>query len=131
MSISSQFCWTPKTKRWAKSLTSWGLGLILSIFVKSKFRDKKFNKTLYKHLFLSACKIHDQQLLNRLLNLSELHQDWSGLVNKKQPNINNKFLEVLSQNFKVWIETLAYRFPGIIMLIKKSAKKTDEAIFMA
>jgi len=86
---------------------------------------------LYKHLFLSVYKIYDNQLLNKLLNLSELHQDWSDLVNKKQSNINNIFLEVLSLSFKDWIETLACRFPDIIMLIMKSAKKTEKIISMA
>jgi len=107
------------------------LGLILSIFVKTKFKDKRFNKMLYKHLFLSVYNICDDRLLTKLLNLSELHGDWSDLVNKKQANINNGFLEVLSLNFKDWVEILAYRFPGIIMLIKKSAKKTEAAISMA
>jgi len=107
------------------------LGLILSIFVRAKFKDKRFNKALYKHLFLSVYKIYDNQLLNKLLNLSELHQDWSDLVNKKQSNINNIFLEVLSLSFKDWIETLACRFPDIIMLIMKSAKKTEKIISMA
>jgi len=104
------------------------LSLLLSIFMKTKFKNNKFNKTLYKHLFLSAYKIRDDQLLNRFLNLLELHQDWSGLMNKEQTNLNKKFLEVLLINFKDWVEVLIYRFPNIIMLIKKSAKKTEEAI---
>lgn len=107
------------------------LGLILSIFMKTKFKDKKFNKTLYRHLFLSVYKIRDDQLLNRLLNLLELHQDWSGLVKKEQANINKRFLEVLFLNFKDWVEVLVYRFPDIIMLIKKSAKKAEETTAMA
>lgn len=102
--------------------------LILSILMKTKFKDKKFNKMLYKHLLLSVYKIRDDQLLNKLFNLLELHQDWSGLVKKEQDNINKRFLEALFINFKDWVEVLAYRFPGIIMLIKKTAMKAEKAI---
>jgi GT2 family glycosyltransferase len=107
------------------------LGLILPIFMKAKFKDKKFNKILYRHLFLSVYKIHDSQLLNRLLNLLELHHDWSGLIKKEQANINSRFLEVLSLNLRNWIEVLIYRFPNIIKLIKKSAKQAEETTAMA
>jgi len=107
------------------------LGLILSIFMKAKFKDKKFIKTLYGHLLLSVYKIHDDQLLNRLLNLSELHLDWSGLVKKKQMNINKRFLGVLSLNFKDWVEVLIYRFPNITTLIEKSAEKAEQAVATA
>ena len=104
------------------------LVLISSIFIKSKFKDKEFHKMLYRHLLWSVYKIEDEQLLNRLLNMSELHQDWSDLVKKEQANINQGFLEVLSRNFKDWVDVLIYRFPGIIMLIRKSAKKTEQAM---
>ena len=101
------------------------LVLISSIFIKSRFKDKKFHRMLYKHLLFSVYKIHDAQLLNRLLNMSELHHDWGDLVKKEQANINKGFLEVLSVNFKDWVDVLIYRFPGIAMLINKAAKETE------
>ena len=104
------------------------LGLVLSIFMKTKFKNRRFSKILNKHLFFSAYKISDDKLLNKLLNLVELHQDWNDLIKKDQPNINKGFLEVLSRNFKDWVDVLIYRFPGIIMLIKKSAKETEQAM---
>lgn len=107
------------------------LNLILSIFTKTKFRDKKFNKILYKHLFLSVYKIKDRRLLNKLFNLMELHQDWSGLLKKEQPNIDKRFLEVLSFSFEEWVGNLLYRFPEINTLIKKSAVEADRKIAAA
>jgi GT2 family glycosyltransferase len=106
------------------------LNLILSIFIKTKFKDKKFNKILYRHLLFSVYRIRDDQLLNSLLNLSELHQDWSGLIKKNQANINKRFLNVLFSNFKDWLEVLIYRFPNITALIEKSAKKAEETVLM-
>ena len=107
------------------------LVLISSIFIRSKFKDKKFHKTLYKHLLLSVYKISDNQLLNRLLNLLELHRDWGDLVKKEQTNINKRFIEVLSCNFKDWVEVLIYRFPNIIKLIKESAKQVEQTAMIA
>ena len=107
------------------------LSLILSIFTKTKFKDKKFNKMLYGHLFSSVHKIYDNQLLERLFNLAEFHSDWSGLIKKQQANINKKFLEVLALNFRDWLDVLIYRFPNIITLIKKSAKQAEKATAIA
>jgi GT2 family glycosyltransferase len=104
------------------------LSLVLSVFTKTKFKDKKFNKMLYGHLFSSVHKFNDNQFLERLFNLAELHPDWSGLIKKEQNNINQKFLETLLSNFKDWLDVLIYRFPGIVSLIKASAKQTDKAI---
>ncbi len=70
-------------------------------------------------------KISDNGLLDRLLNLVELHQDWSGLFRKKQSNLNTSFLKGLSLNFQKWLENLTHRFPEIIRMIEISAEKTD------
>ncbi len=107
------------------------LGLILSIFMKRRFGQKAFNKTLYKHLFFSVYKIHDDQLLDALFNLFELHQDWSGLVKKGQINLNSVFLGALSLNFEKWVDNLSGRFPDVIKLIESSAKKTEQTMAIA
>jgi glycosyltransferase involved in cell wall biosynthesis len=107
------------------------LGLILSGFVKTKFRSMEFRKILYKHLLFSVYKIRDDQLLDRLFNLVELHQDWSGLVQKGQVNLDQEFLGVAFLNFKNWIENLVGCFPDIAKLIENSAKKTEKAIIKA
>ncbi|MFA4853727.1 MAG: glycosyltransferase family 2 protein [Candidatus Omnitrophota bacterium] len=104
------------------------LGLILSIFMRMKFSDREFNKTLHRHLLFSVYKIRDDRLLDRFFNLSQLHQDWSGLIKKQQVNLNSGFLEVLLLNFKSCIESLASRFSGISKLIENSARETDQAM---
>ena len=83
---------------------------------------------LYKHLFFSVYKIRDDQLLDRLFSLTELHHDWSGLFKKSQANLNNEFLEVSSLNLKSWVEDLVGCFPDIVKLIENSAKKTEETM---
>jgi GT2 family glycosyltransferase len=104
------------------------LGLVLSIFMKSKFKNKKFKKILFRDLLLSVYKIRDPRLLNQLFGLTEFHPDWGDLLKKKQSNINREFLDVFSLNFKDWVSSISYRFPKLIMLIKESAQKTAEAV---
>lgn len=104
------------------------LNLVLSAFIQAKFRNSRFKKTLHKHLFLSLYGIYDDKLLNRLLNLSEAHADWSGLVKKPQINLNHAFLEALSLNFREWADNLTGSFPGTIKLIENSAQQTEEAL---
>lgn len=104
------------------------LGLVLSVFLEMKFSDKEFNEALHRHLLFSVYKIQDDRLLDRFLNLSRLHRDWSGLIKKKQGNLNSEFLEILSVNFRSYVESLASRFPGVIKLIENSARGTDRAI---
>jgi glycosyltransferase involved in cell wall biosynthesis len=113
----------PKANAFLQNFFS--LNLILGRFIQNKFRNNKFKKILYKHLFLSVYKISDNGLLDRLLNLVELHQDWSGLFRKKQSNLNTSFLKGLSVNFQKWLENLTHRFPEIIRMIEISAEKTD------
>ena len=101
------------------------LNLILGRFIQEKFKNDKFKKILYKHLFLSVYKIYDDYLLDKLLNLVELHQDWTEFLEKKQPNLNILFLKNLSLNFQDWLKDLRQRYPKIIQMIEISAEKTD------
>ena len=107
------------------------LNLILSVIIKAKFKGKEFNKRLCRNLFQSVYGIDDKCLLDRLLNLTELHRDWSGLLKKKQPNIDKRFLEVLSSSFEEWVGSLLYRFPEISTLIRKSAVEADKKMSAA
>jgi len=124
-SKSKLSCLIPKENFFQQNF--FALGLILSDFMKTKFKGREFNKILYKHLLASVYKIRDDQLLDRLFNLTQLHSDWSGLIKKNQVNLNNEFLGGLFLNFKSWIENLAGCFPTIVKLIENSAKKTEEA----
>ncbi|MDD5115954.1 MAG: glycosyltransferase family 2 protein [Candidatus Omnitrophica bacterium] len=119
----------PKEKAFQQSF--FALNLILSIFMKSKFGEEKFNERLRRHLFMSVFKIEDELLLNKMLNLAGSHQDWEGLLNKKHPNIDNEFLTILSSSFREWVEKLLYRFPGIVKIIKKSAEEAEKTISAA
>ncbi|MFH1191638.1 MAG: glycosyltransferase family 2 protein [Candidatus Omnitrophota bacterium] len=101
------------------------LNLILGRSIQEKFRSKKFQKILYKHLLLSVYKINDTYLLDKLTNLIELHPDWSGFLKKKHPNLNIVFLDNLSLIFQKWLESLMYNYPKIIQAIEASAEKTD------
>ncbi len=102
------------------------LNLILGNSIQDKFKNDAIKKKLYWHLLLSVYNINDTYLLQKLLNLVELHQDWSGLIKKKHPNLNILFLKNLSLNFQRWLENLRYRFPSIIQMIEFSAEKTNE-----
>jgi len=103
------------------------LNLILSKFIQNKFKSAKFKKILYKHLFLSLYKISDPYLLEKLLNLGQLHQDWSGLLKKRKSNFNTDFLDVLFLNLSHWTEKLILRFPHITQMIEESAEETDRS----
>jgi len=103
------------------------LNLLLSGFIQTKFGNSWFKKTLYRHLFLSLYRAYDDQLLGRLLTLSESHEDWDGLVKKMQVSLNSEFLEALSSHFREWVENLTCSFPDIIKVIEKSAQQTEEA----
>ncbi len=107
------------------------LSLTLSALMKMRFKSGKFDRVLYKHLLFSVHKIDDEKLLDKLVSLTELHHDWSGLLSKKQENINRKFLKVLSSGFKNWIDVLIYRFPRIAGSIKRSAEILETEIAAA
>ncbi len=102
------------------------LNLILGNCIQDKFKNDATKKKLYRHLLLSVYNINDTYLLQKLLNLVELHQDWDGLIKKKHPNLNILFLKNLSLNFQKWLENLRYRFPGIVQMIESSAEKINE-----
>lgn len=104
------------------------LSLVLSGSMKSEFKNIKFRKILCKHLLVSVYKIHDDQLLGKMFNLTQRHDDWSGLVEKSQVNLNHEFLGVIFLNFKSWLANLIYCFPKITKLIENSAEKTDQAM---
>ena len=103
------------------------LNLIISTFIQKKFQDNRFNNTLHKHLFLSLYRIYDDRLLSRLLSLSELQADWSGLVKEAPAHLNAGFLETSSLYLKEWVEKLTDSSPGIIKMIEKSAQETEQA----
>jgi GT2 family glycosyltransferase len=107
------------------------LALVLSLLFKTKFGDKKFNRMIYKHMLISIHRIYDAKLLDKINNLFELHNDWGDLMRKKHPNINRRFLEVLSANFMKWVDVLIYRFPNITGLIKKSAEYVEQTTLAA
>lgn len=104
------------------------LSLLLAIFTKTKFTDRRFNRILYSHLFYSLHKIEDKPLMDRFLTMVGLHPDWSDFVKKKQGNIDNRFLDILSVNFKNWVDVLIYRFPKIVKLIEKSSRQTASSV---
>lgn len=101
------------------------LSLILGRFIQDSFKNKKFKRILYKHLFLSVYKINDNYLLDKLLNLTEFHRDWSGLFKKKHLRLNIPFLETLSLNLQEWLRDLTSRYPELIRMIEVSALSAD------
>lgn len=101
------------------------LNLVIGKVIQDNFKDDTFKKILYKQLFWSFYKVEDSFLLNKLLILIELHNDWDGLLKKQQRNLNSKFLNKLSISFQKWTEDLIYRFPNIIHKIESSAKKAE------
>ena len=98
------------------------LNLVLRDFVRKRFKSSKFRKLLFKHLIASVYRINDSLLTEKLFNLTELHQDWSGLFKKKHSNLNAKFLKVMLAGLERWMEDSENRFPGLIKLIENSAK---------
>lgn len=102
------------------------LNLVLGRFIQERFKNEKFKKTLYRHLLASVYEINDAYLLDKLVDLTELHQDWSQFCKKEHPNLSVLFLEDFSFNFRKWLNSLMFRFPKIIQMIEVSAKNTDE-----
>lgn len=101
------------------------LNLILGEIIQKKFKNAGFQKILYKHLFLSVYKINNDYLVDKLINLLRLHQEWSGLITKKQRNFNRLFLRTFYSHFPKWLDKITFRFPGIIRMIESSAEKID------
>lgn len=117
----------PKSESFLQNF--FALDLILYGIIQDKFKKNKFKKMFFKHLFLSVCKINDNHLLDKLMNLVELHPDWDGLLKKKQPNLDAAFLKNLILNFEEWLNDLVYRFPGVIPIVESSAQSADNISF--
>ncbi len=102
------------------------LNLILGKCIWERFKRDSFRRTIYKDLLFSVYKIDDAKLLDRLLDLVELHQDWGGFLKKKHPNLNSIFLKSLLFNLQDWLKVLTSRFPDIIEKIEDAAEKTNK-----
>lgn len=96
------------------------LNLVLSNSLRDKFKRDEFKKKVFRDIILSTSDIQDDELLDRLYNLSEFHQNWSGLITKKHANINSEFLSVLSGAFKNWGDRLSRRFPKVFFKMEES-----------
>ena len=101
------------------------LNLILGRFIQERFKNKKLEKILYRHLLTSIYGIDDTYLLNKLLDLIELHPDWSQFCKKMHPNLDTLFLKDFYSNFQNWLDSLMFNFPKIIQMIEVSAQNTD------
>lgn len=106
------------------------LNLIIGRPVREKFDSRNFLKILYKHLLLSVYNINDMHLVDRLLNMSELHQDWSSIFEKKTSRLNIVFLENIFLDFKKWLDGLMFSHPGMNEMLEVSAENTDRPIFL-
>ena len=104
------------------------LNLILGKCIWERFENVSFRRIIYKDLLLSTCNVDDQDLLDYLLNLIELHRDWECFFKKKHPNLNSIFLKSLFFNLRGWLNRLVFRFPKIIKMIEISAKKTNRLL---
>ncbi len=103
------------------------LNLILGKIIQDRFKSEKFKRTLYKHLILSIYpEINNTYFLDKILNLVELHPDWNQFCKKRHPNLSSSFLKDLSFNFRKWLNSLVFTYPGIIKMIEISAKNTDK-----
>ncbi|MBZ9577955.1 glycosyltransferase family 2 protein [Patescibacteria group bacterium] len=101
------------------------LNLVLGRFIQERFNSKHFQEILYKHLLLSIYEISDYYLLNKLLNLIDLHPNWHQFCKKEHSNLNTLFLGELSSNFQKWLDGLMFAFPKIVKMIEVSAERTD------
>ena len=99
------------------------LNLILGKCIGGKFKNVDFRRRLYRDLLVAVYKIDDADLLDKLLNLVELHPDWEGFFKKKHPNLSSVFLKNLFFNLQGWLNDLAARFPNVIRMIEISAIK--------
>lgn len=105
------------------------VNLIVAKCLKEYFGSKSFHKILYKHLLLSVCKIKDNYLLDRLLNVIESNEDWDWLFEKRQQNLNSEFLETISYSFRKLLKDLRVSFPKIIQMVEISADKIDKIAY--
>lgn len=114
-------------KRSAFLQNFFALNLIIDQCLKDKIKSTQARKLIYKHLLFSVYNLVDKALLIKLFDLIELHDDWSDLVKKKQPNLNVKFLETLCNGLNVWLGNTILRFPDLISQIEHAAVQTDKS----
>lgn len=100
------------------------LNLIFGRFVQDNFKNNQFVKILYHHLLLSVYNVNNACSLDKLLNLVELHRDWSGLINRQHPSLNILFLQNLFLNFKECLESLIRCYPDLTQRVEFSAEET-------
>jgi len=115
----------PKKSAFLQNL--FALNLILGRCIGEIFKSEDFKRILYKHLLLSVYKIDSTNLSEKLFLLVDLHKNWDGLFQKKQPNLNTPFLKNLSLNFQKWLKDLILRFPHIVEIIKMSAENIENS----
>lgn len=87
--------------------------LIVSDVIYSKFKRSEFHKSLYGHLMMSVYGVCEENLLNKMLNLTYLRKDWNGFLEKKQPNLNRVFLKTICQEMKKWFHNIEYSSPEV------------------
>lgn len=116
----------PKKDAFLQNL--FALNLILGKCIREIFKSEDFKKILYKHLLLSVYKIDSANLSEKLFLLVDLHKNWDGLFQKKQPNLNILFLKNLSLNFQKWLKDLTLRFPNIVEIIEISAENIESSM---
>lgn len=116
----------PKKDAFLQNL--FALNLILGKCIGEIFKSEDFKKILYKHLLLSVYKIDSANLSEKLFLLVDLHKNWDGLFQKKQPNLNILFLKNLSLNFQKWLKDLTLRFPNIVEIIEMSAENIESSM---
>lgn len=120
-SVRSTFM--PKSNTLIQNFLS--LNLAIGRLIDDNFTHNRFKEIVFRHLFLSFNKTEDAQLIHSLLALTDRHQDWSGVLKKKQGNLHTSFLESFVASFEPWINGLSRRFPGIIGLIESAALLAD------
>jgi glycosyltransferase involved in cell wall biosynthesis len=96
--------------------------ILMGNILEDKF-NTLFLKTNFMHLlrnFIKAKKKNLEFLSNKILLMLNLHKDWSGFLNKAQPNLERQFLGTFSMYFGEWLNRLSYQIPGILRLFEIS-----------
>jgi glycosyltransferase involved in cell wall biosynthesis len=103
------------------------LTLVLGSLIREVFKGDIFDGVLFRHLLGSLYGVSDPLLSEKLSKLIGRRQDWSSLLKKSQPNLNQAFLEALSSNFRQWLYQLRSKDPDIFKKIERSAEKITES----
>ena len=100
--------------------------LMVASLINEKFKSRGFQKIFFRDSFLSLWRIEGLDLLlDRLLNLANLHHDWMGFCKKKHPYLNRICLDSLFFNFKNWLDQLEFRSPGVMQKIEFAAQEKN------